>query len=239
MKICFFVFLLIFDICTCAGMLSPFSSIKIVNDNIYVTLDNDRAKWNQLLSIDNYGVDSIVKYAKELYGTNNCDYQISCYKYNIIANFEDVYLKVTGKTLPKHSSIELFDNIKKKQIGLDVENTNDKFKRTQDNIENNVKTSKSTKLKMINLLSYTKGMEEEKNEKTMNSFLKKKENENKKKNKEEIIELDNQKKINFHFEEDVLFLLVGVFLAILIGIFIYYFKYNNEMDKDYNEVNVN
>ena len=237
MKICFFVFLLIFDICTCAWMLSPFSSIKIVNDNIYVTLDNDRAKWNQLLSIDNYGVDSIVKYAKELYGTNNCDYQISCYKYNIIANFEDVYLKVTGKTLPKHSSIELFDNIKKKQIGLDVENTNDKFKRTQDNIENNVKSSKSTKLKMINLLSYTKGIEEEKNEKTMNSFLKKKENENK--NKEEIIELDNPKKINFHFEEDVLFLLVGVFLAILIGIFIYYFKYNNEMDKDYNEVNVN
>lgn len=237
MKICFFVFLLIFGICTCGGMLSPFSSIKIVNDNIYVTLDNDRAKWNQLLSIDNYGVDSIVKFAKELYGTNNCDYQISCYKYNIIANFEDVYSKVTGKTLPKHSSIELFDNIKKKQIGLDVENTNDKFKRTQDNIENNVKSSKSTKLKMINLLSYTKGMEEEKNEKTINSFLKKKENENK--NKEEIIELDNPKKINFHFEEDVLFLLVGVFLAILIGIFIYYFKYNNEMDKDFNEVNVN
>lgn len=237
MKICFFVFLLIFGICICGEMLSPFSSIKIVNDNIYVTFDNDRAKWNQLLSIDNYGVDSIVKFAKELYGTNNCDYQISCYKYNIIANFEDVYLKVTGKTLPKHSSIELFDNIKKKQIGLDVENTNDKFKRTQDNIENNVKSSKSTKLKMINLLSYTKGIEEEKNEKTMNSFLKKKENENK--NKEEIIELDNPKKINFHFEEDVLFLLVGVFLAILIGIFIYYFKYNNEMDKDYNEVNVN
>lgn len=236
MKISFFVFLLIFGVCSCGKMLSPFSSIKIVNDNIYVTLDNDRAKWNQLLSIDNYGVDSIIKLAKELYGTNNCDYKISCYKYNIIANFEDVYLKVIGKSLPKYSSIELFDNIKKKQIGLDVENTNDKFKRTQDNIENNVKSSKSTKLKMINLLSYMKGKEEEeKKEKTINSFLKKKGNEN----KEEIIEQDKQKKLTFHFEEDVLFLLAGVFLATVIILFVYFLNHSNEVDKDHNEAIIN
>lgn len=237
MKISFFVFLLIFGVCSCGKMLSPFSSIKIVNDNIYVTLDNDRAKWNQLLSIDNYGVDSIIKLAKELYGTNNCDYKISCYKYNIIANFEDVYLKVIGKSLPKYSSIELFDNIKKKQIGLDVENTNDKFKRTQDNIENNVKSSKSTKLKMINLLSYMKGKEEEeeKKEKTINSFLKKKGNEN----KEEIIEQDKQKKLTFHFEEDVLFLLAGVFLATVIILFVYFLRHSNEVDKDHNEAIIN
>lgn len=236
MKISFFVFLLILGICICGKMISPFSSIKIVNDNIYITLDNDRAKWDQLLSIDNYGVDSIIKFAKELYGINNCDYKIPCYKYNIIANFEDVYLKVIGKPLPKHSSLELFDSIKKKQIGLDVENTNDKFKRTQDNIENNIKSSKSTKLKMLNLLSYTKGMEEGKKEKPINSFMKNKENEN----KEENIEQDKPKKLTFHFDEDILFLLAGVFLAIVIKLFVYFLKHSNEeVDKDYNKANIN
>ena len=127
------------------GMILPFYSIKVLNDNIYVTLDSKREKWEQLLSIDNYGADSIVAFAKKLYGSNNCDYEISCYKYNIISNFEDVYRKVTGKVFPLHSSIELFDIKRNKQNGIDVENTSDKYKTNQNNLEKNIKSSKSSK----------------------------------------------------------------------------------------------
>jgi hypothetical protein len=125
----------------------PFSSIKIINnDQIHVTLDLQIKDWHKLLSIDNIGSDAIIKFAKEHFGYEKCDYEIECYKYNIIANFEKVYnLILNTKEMPKRISLEYeFEN--KKQNGMDVESTKEKYIINQNNIEKNIKESKTVKI---------------------------------------------------------------------------------------------
>ena len=205
------------------GMILPFYSIKVLNDNIYVTLDSKIEKWEQLLSIDNYGADSIVAFAKKLYGSNNCDYEISCYKYNIISNFEDVYRKVTGKVFPLHSSIELFDIKRNKQNGIDVENTSDKYKTNQNNLEKNIKSSKSSKMKIISLLS-NKSIP---STSTRSGFLKSK----------EIItnsDIINKDSNEYHIYENILYILIGIAIALVIFMSVFYFT---STQKETNEIN--
>lgn len=218
----FVVWLLLIGVIRNEGMILPFYSVKVLNDNIYVTLDDKREKWEQLLSIDNYGSDSMIAFAKKIYGNNNCDYEIACYKYNIISNFEDVYRKVTGKVFPLHSSIELFDIKRNKQIGIDVENTNEKYKMNQNNLENNIKSSKSSKMKIISLLS-NKSISSS----NQSNFLKQKE-----------IHITNETVSNeykeYHIYEDILFILIGIAIALVIFMTVFYLSQNQ---KETNEIN--
>jgi len=126
------------------GML-PFSRIKIINDSIYFTLTPGNDKWHKLLSIDSIGADAILKYAKDNYGSNKCDYEIECYKYNIIANFGKIFSKISNKMMPVRIGLEYeFDN--KAQNGVDVECTAEKYLHCQKSIEENIILSKSNNL---------------------------------------------------------------------------------------------
>jgi len=106
----------------------PFTSIKVVNDDIFFTLDKKRSEWHKLLSIDNIGADVFIRKAKEDFGELNCDYEIQCYKYNLIVNFEKVYFIVSNQKIPEHVSIEYLENNVKKQTGIDIESSQEKFK---------------------------------------------------------------------------------------------------------------
>jgi hypothetical protein len=119
----------------------PFSIIKIINDSIYFTLIPGNDKWHKLLSIDSIGSDAILKYSKDNYGLSKCDYEIECYKFNIISNFDKIYSKMQNRIMPARIGLEYeFDN--KVQNGVDVECTNEKYKNTQKMIEENIKLSK-------------------------------------------------------------------------------------------------
>jgi hypothetical protein len=85
----------------------PFSSINMDKDDIYVSLDLKRLDWSKLLSINNIGSDAIVNFSKKHYGVLKCDYEVECYKYNIIKNFNEVYQLFSGKKLGKTVSLEL------------------------------------------------------------------------------------------------------------------------------------
>lgn len=121
--------------------LFPFTSVKIdTEDNIYATLDHKRDKWNRVLSVDNLGSDAIVNFCKEHYGLNNCDYEIECYKYHIVANFDKVYTQMTGKKFKNSIPVELeYDN--KRQNGMDILCSSDNFNIYQKNIPANMKLS--------------------------------------------------------------------------------------------------
>jgi hypothetical protein len=141
------IFKWVFCICsiwTVFGNLSPFSSIKIVEDSIYFTIDSQREKWHKLFSINNIGVDAIVQYSKKHYGESKCDSEIECYKYNIIASFEDTVQGLMGKKFPPRVGVEYQeDNFM--QAGIDLECTEEKYKLNQKYLEQNIKLSKIAK----------------------------------------------------------------------------------------------
>lgn len=85
----------------------PFSSIKMDKDDVLVSLDLKRSEWSKLLSINNIGSDAISNFSKKHYGLLKCDYEIECYKYNIIKNFNEVYELFSGKKLGRTVSLEL------------------------------------------------------------------------------------------------------------------------------------
>lgn len=87
--------------------LSPFSSIKMIGDDVFVSLDLKRAEWSKLLSINSIGTDAIVNFSKQHYGEMKCDMEIACYKYNIIKNFNEVYKLFNNKDLGSTVSLEL------------------------------------------------------------------------------------------------------------------------------------
>jgi len=122
--------------------ISPFSRIKMTEDNIFFTLGKSDAEWRKLLSFDSIGSDAIVNFAKLHFGENNCDYSIPYYKFHIIVNFDKIYsLMNNGKKLPLKVSLESeFEN--KVQNGIDVECTKEKYENNQKYIENNCKESK-------------------------------------------------------------------------------------------------
>ena len=113
-----FLFLMVNIITEIATLINPnnilpFSSIKFVGEDIFITLDANRGKWHKLLSIDNIGYDAIEKYAIEHFGKSKCDYEIECYKYNIIANFPGIYSGMNGgKPFPIKSEWNLKKIIK-------------------------------------------------------------------------------------------------------------------------------
>jgi len=85
----------------------PFSSIKMQNDDIYVTLDLKRSEWNKLISINNIGSDAIINFSKQHYGLSKCDYELECYKYNILKNFNEVFHLISLKDLGLTVSLEI------------------------------------------------------------------------------------------------------------------------------------
>ena len=101
------IFILINHYLSLNNDISPFSSIKMQNGDIFVTIDLKSNEWNKLLSINNIGSDAIVNFAKEHYGVFNCDYEIECYKFNIIKNFNEVYKLMSGKNIGMTVSLEL------------------------------------------------------------------------------------------------------------------------------------
>ena len=121
--------------------LLPFSRIKMIDDNIYFTLGKTDLEWKKLLSIKSIGSDAIVKFSKDHYGSNNCDYSIECYRYNIIVNFDKVFSLMNNFNLGKYVGLE-YEHNSEIQTGIDVECTFDKFKTNEDNIELNIKQSK-------------------------------------------------------------------------------------------------
>jgi hypothetical protein len=123
----------------------PFSSIKIEHDNIIITLDTARKEWHKLLSVDNVGSDAIIKFAKDHYGVSKCDFEIECYKYNIIVNFGKVFALLQEKPLPDKIGVE-YELNNKKQNGVDVECTKEKYEINKKNIAVNIKFSKNKPL---------------------------------------------------------------------------------------------
>jgi hypothetical protein len=134
----------IFSICHLASQkdshILPFTSIKMNDDKIFFTLSANRDKWHKLLSIDNVGTDAIVKFSKERFGSNKCDYEIECYKYNIIGKFDDVFSLLQNKKFPERVGLE-YEEDNKIQNGIDVESTNENFKLNQSHFADNVKLS--------------------------------------------------------------------------------------------------
>jgi hypothetical protein len=176
----FLTFILLLQISLAQKRVLPFSRIKMTNDDIFFTLGLGPVKekqWHKLLSIESFGADAIVKFAKEHYGTNLCDYKIECYKFNIIVNFDKVFNSINGKgdMFPKRLGLE-FELENKVQNGVDVEATYERFKRNEDNIEVDIKMSRSVennnnfkhdKINLNNILS--KGLNRLK--KTFNTFF--------------------------------------------------------------------
>ena len=121
----------------------PFTSVKMIEDDIFFTLDKDRSNWHRLLSIDNVGADVYIHKAKEEFGLLNCDGEIQCYKYNIIVNFEKVYSIVNKVNIPDHVSVEYMEKNVTKQTGIDIESTNDKLLLYKTFIDQNIKDSKT------------------------------------------------------------------------------------------------
>lgn len=121
--------------------LLPFSRIKMIDDNIYFTLGKTDSEWKKLLSIKSIGSDAIVKFSKDHYGINNCDYSIECYRYNVIVNFDKVFTLMNNYELGKNVELE-YEHNEDIQTGIDVECTFDKFKTNAENIELNIKQSK-------------------------------------------------------------------------------------------------
>lgn len=146
-----FIFLNIIFICY-TQRISPFSRIKMLEDDIFFTLGlgpTKESQWHKLLSIESIGADAIVKYAKEHYGINMCDFKIQCYKYNIIVNFDTIFNLMTNKNeFPRRLGLE-YELENKIQNGVDVEATYEKFKRNQENLEVNIKLSKSNREKVV------------------------------------------------------------------------------------------
>jgi hypothetical protein len=124
----------------------PFSSIKMKNDDIYVSIDPKREKWHQLLSINSIGSDAIVSTSKTNYGTLNCDGEIECYKFNIIVNFEEVYKRLSNKDIPKWVPMEFHESDSAYQNGMDVESTETKYEINKKNADENIKLSKGNKI---------------------------------------------------------------------------------------------
>lgn len=124
-------------------LLAPFSSIKMIGDKIEVSFDANRKTWYILGSVNTYGADAIVNFSKSHFGSNMCDNSIECFKYHIIHDFEDVYEKFTEDDLPEKIPLELFLN--GKQIGMDIEQTNEKYLLSKKYESENMKASKTVK----------------------------------------------------------------------------------------------
>lgn len=146
MNLFYVVFLLIgkfvFSLCQNEkiNQILPFTSLKIQNEDILFTLDNQRKDWHKLLSIDNVGTDALIKYSKQKYGENNCDNEVECYKYNLIKRFDEVFKEFQNKELDKYTPLE-YESNEKKQIGIDVESTNEKYKMNEKFLDENLKES--------------------------------------------------------------------------------------------------
>lgn len=118
----------------------PFTSIKMKDDQILFTLSTHRDKWHKLLSIDNVGTDAIVKFSKDHFGLNKCDYKIECFKYNLIVNFDYVFSLLENKKFPEHVGLE-YEEDNKIQTGIDCESTYENFKINENNLADNFKQS--------------------------------------------------------------------------------------------------
>jgi hypothetical protein len=124
----------------------PFSSIKMKDDEIWVSLDPKRETWHKLLSINSVGSDALVNFSRTHYGELPCDYEIECYKYNIIVNFQQVYQKLNESPLPKWVPMEFAEDGEESvayQNGMDVESTEEKYKINEQFVAENIKLSKN------------------------------------------------------------------------------------------------
>lgn len=118
---------------------SPFTSLKFDFSNILVTLEPDCKVWHRLLSVNKIGTDAIVNFARQRYGSQNCDQQIPCFKYHIIEDFPKVYKEFQNEQLSSQVELEIFDKGEKK---ITTEATTEKMQINIKNFQNNIKSSK-------------------------------------------------------------------------------------------------
>jgi len=129
----------------------PFTSIKMIDDDVFFTLSSKRDKWFKLLSLDNVGTDAFVKFSKDHYGRNKCDYQIECYKFHIISDFPKIFSTFQNKKFPERIGLE-YEEDNQIQTGIDIESTNENFKINEKNLADNFKqSSKESNYIILNL----------------------------------------------------------------------------------------
>lgn len=118
----------------------PFTSIKINNDEIFFTKTSDRTNWYKLLSINNIREDVFIKKAKNAFGEKSCNFEIECYKYNLILNFPSLFKLVSGISLPKLVDVEysLGEKEDNSQRGVKFECTSDNYKINEKYKEENI-----------------------------------------------------------------------------------------------------
>lgn len=132
----------------------PFSSIKFIGDQLFVSLDDKTVEnWHLLLSLNNIGIDALINFSKQHYGIRYCDLKIECYKFHIIKHINKVYKSFQNEDLPEKIPIELQDNI---QNGMDIEQTHEKYMLNRKRFEENVLLSKNRFLRPNGLFSNTK-----------------------------------------------------------------------------------
>lgn len=119
--------------------ISPFTSLKFDWGNIIVTLEPDRKVWHRLLSVNKIGTDAIINFARQRYGSQNCDQQIPCFKYHIIEDFPKVFMEFQNEPILTKVELEVFDNGEKK---VTTDATPEKMEIYRKNFKDNVKLSK-------------------------------------------------------------------------------------------------
>ena len=91
------VFFLIIALTTVKPNLLPFTSIKLISDEIYITTRNDRSDWMKLKSISNITSEQMIKFSKQHYKETNC--QIECYRFHLIYDLPTIYNSLSKKEL--------------------------------------------------------------------------------------------------------------------------------------------
>lgn len=130
--------------------ISPFSSVKLFRNQIFVSMDTKNIEnWHQLLSINDVGIDALINFAIKHYGSSMCDFKIECYKYNIIKHLTKVYRDFQKEELPVHVSVEFQDKIND-QNGMDIESTHEKYLINKSHLADNISLTKNRNLRIIN-----------------------------------------------------------------------------------------
>ncbi len=91
----FFIVLFLANI-SCLDIL-PFSSIKILGNEILVATNDQGNNWMKFVSINNVTSQQIMNYSKHHFKENNCE--MDCFKFHVINDFPNIYKSLSNKNL--------------------------------------------------------------------------------------------------------------------------------------------